>query len=88
MDTKSKKKTLGFIVLAILIIATLAVMRLVGIQGKSPFNQHISQYEKYLCPRCENDPELRKTCQWCGQTGIVNQKPDVAKSQNLKKYVP
>lgn len=78
------KKTLGFIGLAILIIGTLILMRWGGILGERPINQHTSRLEKYLCPRCENDPEGRKMCEKCGQTGFVWLDPTQYDTENLK----
>ena len=84
----NSKKTFGIIVSCLFILGTFALLGCEKNQKDSPYNQHIRQYSKYLCPVCENDPELRKTCTKCGQSGIVFQKPDIAKAQHLKEYKP
>jgi hypothetical protein len=78
------KKTLGFIGLAILIIATILLLEKGGVLGKRPIGQHTDRLEKFLCPRCENDPEGRKMCEKCGQTGFVWLDPTKYDTENLK----
>ena len=78
------KKTLGFIALAILIIATILLLEKGGVLGKRPIGQHTSRLEKYLCPRCENRDEDRPTCEKCGQTGFVWLDPTQYDVENLK----
>ena len=78
------KKTLGFIALGIVIVATIVLLEKGGVLGKRPIGQHTGRLEKYLCPRCENDPDLKKACEKCGQTGYVWLDPSKYDTENLK----
>ena len=78
------KKTLGFIALGILIVATILLLEKGGVLGKRPIGQHTSRLEKYLCPRCENRDDERPTCEKCGQTGFVWLDPTQYDVENLK----
>jgi hypothetical protein len=78
------KKTLGFVALGILIIATIVLLSKAGILQDRPKAQNTGRLEKYLCPRCENDPELKKMCEKCGQTGYVWLDPSKYDTENLK----
>ena len=78
------KKILGYLALAIIIVATILLLEKGGVLGKRPIGQNTGRLEKYLCPRCENDPELKKMCEKCGQTGYVWLDPSKYDTENLK----
>ena len=77
------KKILGYLALAIIVVATILLLEKGGVLGKRPIGQNTGRLEKYLCPRCENDPELKKMCEKCGQTGYVWLDPSKYDTENL-----
>lgn len=64
-------RIIGLIFVLLVMVGAILLLRKYRILTSRPTRQNTSNLVKAICPRCENDPIEKTTCEKCGRTGLI-----------------
>lgn len=86
MPAPKKSSALHYLITLAIVVVAIAVylfLRKNKVVSSINVHEHTDNLVKVICVRCENDPEEKKYCEKCGQTGYIWVDPEKVNLSDL-----